>query len=253
MKIAVSLVLAFALLCSTAPPTYAEPRQIVAGTEIHLTLLSRINSSTAKEGDPFLAVLSQPVQLESRILLPVGTRVHGVIGTIQPAKNFSAFRGQAYLNMTFKSVEIDSRLIPVQMSILLIGSPRVEGESKRRRDMKITEGEVLQEKHDYKGDAIGMAIGGGGGSLVGLIFSNVARGFGIGLASGAVYIAVRKGKEINLPEQTGILARMDSTLSVPQISAANDPLIPMPEANATPSPSATPDSSPSVTPGSTVQ
>ena len=253
MKIVVSLVLAFALLCSTAPPTYAEPRQIVAGTEIHLTLLSRINSATAKEGDPFLAVLSQPVQLESRILLPVGTRVHGVIGTIQPAKNFSAFRGQAYLNMTFKSVEIDSRLIPVQMSILLIGSPRVEGESKRRRDMKITEGEVLQEKHDYKGDAIGMAIGGGGGSLVGLIFSNVARGFGIGLAGGAVYIAVRKGKEINLPEQTGILARMDSTLSVPQISATNDPLIPMPEANATASPTATPNSSPSVTPGSTVQ
>jgi hypothetical protein len=234
MKIVVSLVLALALLCSTAPPTYAEPRQIVAGTEIHLTLLSRINSATAKQGDPFLAVLAQPVQLDSRILLPAGTRVHGIIGTIQPARNFSAFRGQAYLNMTFKSIEIDSRLIPVQMSILLIGTPRVDGESKRRRDMKITEGEVLQEKHDYKGDAIGMAVGGGGGSLVGLIFSNVARGFGIGMAGGAIYVAARKGKEVNLPEQTGMLARLDSTVSVPQISAANDPLIPMSEANAAP-------------------
>jgi hypothetical protein len=234
MKIVVSLVLALALLCSTAPPTYAEPRQIVAGTEIHLTLLSRINSATAKEGDPFLAVLAQPVQLDSRILLPAGTRIHGIIGTIQPAKNFSAFRGQAYLNMTFKSIEIDSRLIPVQMSILLIGTPRVDGESKRRRDMKITEGEVLQEKHDYKGDAIGMAVGGGGGTLVGLIFSNVARGFGIGMAGGAIYVAARKGKEVNLPEQTGILARLDSTVSVPQISASNDPLIPMPDTNATP-------------------
>jgi hypothetical protein len=207
MKIVVSLVLAFALLCSTAPPTYAAPRQIVAGTEIHLTLLSRINSATAKEGDPFLAVLAQPVQLENQILLPAGTRV--------------------------QSIELDSRLIPVQMSILLIGSPRVDGESKRRKDMKITEGEVLQEKHNYKGDAIGMAVGGGGGSLVGLIFSNVARGFGIGLAGGAIYVAARKGKEVNLPEQTGILARMDSTLSVPQVSAANDPLIPVEQANAT--------------------
>jgi|HubBroStandDraft_6_1064221.scaffolds.fasta_scaffold00187_2 hypothetical protein len=233
MKIVVSLVLAFALLCSTAPPTYAAPRQIVAGTEIHLTLLSRINSATAKEGDPFLAVLAQPVQLENQILLPAGTRVHGTVGTIQAAKNFSAFRGQAYLNMTFKSIELDSRLIPVQMSILLIGTPRVDGESKRRKDMKITEGEVLQEKHDYKGDAIGMAVGGGGGSLVGLIFSNVARGFGIGLAGGAIYVAARKGKEVNLPEQTGILARMDSTVSVPQVSAANDPLIPVEQANAT--------------------
>jgi hypothetical protein len=227
MKIVVALILALALLCTAAPPIYAEPRQIVAGTEIHLTLLSRINSATAKEGDPFVAVLAQPVQLESRILLPAGTRVHGIVGTIQPAQNFSAFRGQAYLNMTFKSIEIDSRLIPIQMSILLIGSPRVDGESKRRKDMKITEGEVLQEKHDYKGDAIGMAIGGGGGSMAGLIFSHLARGFGLGIAGGAIYVAARKGKEVDLPEQTGILARMDSTISVPQISATNDPLIPI--------------------------
>ena len=83
--------------------------------------------------------------------------------------------------------------------------------------MKITEGEVLQEKHDYKGDAIGMAVGGGGGSLLGLIFSNVGRGVGLGFAAGAVYVVARKGKEIDLPANSGMLTRMDSTINVPFI------------------------------------
>jgi hypothetical protein len=223
MKVVLSLVLAFVLVCTAAPPIYAEPRQVLQGTEIHLTLITPISSSHSKEGDPFVAVLAQPVAFDSRIILPAGTRVNGVIGTIQKAKNFSIFRGQAYMNLTFKTVEVDSRLIPVQMSILAIGQPRVDSYSKPRKDMKITEGEVLEEKHDYKGDAIGMAVGGGGGSLVGLIFSNVGRGLGIGFAAGAVYVVARKGKEIDLPANSGMLTRMDNTISVPFIAASNVP------------------------------
>jgi hypothetical protein len=223
MKVAVSLILALVLVCTATPPTYAAPRQVLQGTEVHLTLLTPISSSNSKEGDPFVAILAQPVALDSLILLPAGTRVNGVVGTIQKAKAFSIFRGQAYLNLTFKSIEVDSRLIPIQMSILAIGQPRVDSYSKPRKDMKITEGEVLEEKHDYKGDAIGMAAGGGGGSIVGLIFSNVTRGLGIGFAAGAVYVVARKGREIDLPANSGMLTRVDSTVNVPVIAASAAP------------------------------
>lgn len=224
MKAAVSVFLVFALAVSAVLPTpvSAEPRQIVQGTEVHLTLLTPISSSTSREGDPFIAVLAQPVAFDSRIILPAGTRIHGVVGTIQKAKNFSLFRGQAYMNLAFRSIEIDSRLIPVQMSIIAIGHPRIDSYSTPRRDMKITEGEVIQEKHDYKGDAYGMVIAGGGGTLMGVLFSNVARGIGIGFAAGAVYVVARKGKEVELPAQTGLLTRLDSTVTVPIIAASND-------------------------------
>jgi len=223
MRAVVSVLLVFALAVSAVLPTpaSAEPHQIIQGTEVHLTLLTPISSSTSREGDPFIAVLAQPVALESRIILPAGTRIHGVIGTIQKPKNFSVFRGQAYMNLAFQSIEIDSRLIPVQMSIIAIGRPRVDSYSTARRDVKIIEGEVVQEKHDYKGDAYGMAITGGGGSLMGVLFSNVARGLGIGFAAGAVYVVARKGKEVELPGQTGLLTRLDSTLIVPVIAADN--------------------------------
>jgi hypothetical protein len=221
MKVVLSVVLALALACTAAPSIYAEPYQVPQGTEIHLTLLTPISSSSSKEGDPFVAVLARAVALDSRVILPAGTRVNGVIGTIQKAKTFSIFRGQAYMSLTFKTMEVDSRLIPVQMSILAIGQPRVDSYSRPRRDMKITEGEVLKQKHDYKGDAIAMAIGGGGGSLVGLIFSNVGRGIGLGFAAGAVYVVARKGKEIDLPANSGLLTRMDGTISVPFVAASN--------------------------------
>ena len=222
MKAAVSVLLVFALAVSAVLPTttFAEPRQIIQGTEVHLTLLTPVSTSTSREGDPFIAVLAQPVALDSRIILPVGTRVHGVVGTIQRPKNFSLFRGQAYMNLAFKTVELDSRLIPIQMSLIAIGRPRIDSYSTARRDVKILEGEVIQEKHDYKGDAYGMAIGGGGGTLMGVLFSNISRGLGIGLAAGAVYVVARKGREVELPAQTGLLTRLDSTLTVPVISAS---------------------------------
>lgn len=223
MKAVLSVILVFALAVSAVlpAPASAEPRQIIQGTEVHLTLLTPVSSSTSREGDPFIAVLAQPLALDSRILLPAGTRIHGVVGTIQKPKNFSVFRGQAYMNLAFKSVEIDSRLIPVQMSLIAIGHPRIDSYSTARRDVKIIEGEVVQEKHDYKGDAYGMAIGGGGGTLMGVLFSNVARGIGIGFAAGAVYVVARKGREVELPAQTGLLTRLDSTLTVPVIAASN--------------------------------
>lgn len=223
MKVVVTLVLALMLVCIAAPPTYAAPtRQVLQGTEIHLTLLTPINSAVSREGDPFVAVLARPVVFDSRILLPAGTKINGVVGITQGAKAFSMFRGQAYMTLNFKTIEVDNRLIPVEMSILAIGQPRIDSYSKPRKDMKITEGEVLQEKHDIKGDVLGVAVGAGTGTMLGAVFSNLGRGIGLGFVGGAAYVVARKGKNVDLPANSGILARMDNTIDVPLLAAGND-------------------------------
>jgi hypothetical protein len=221
MKLSSSFLLAAALVCTAAPSSYAEPRQVIQGTQVHLTLLSGITSAVAKDGDPFVAVVAEPVYLGSQLLLPAGTRVNGIIGTVEKARRFSIFRGQAYMNLTFRSIEVDSRLIPVQMSIITIQQPRGQADGKRRKDVKVEEGQVVQERHDVKGDIVGATIGTGGGTLIGAVFSHVARGFGFGLAGSAVYIVARKGKDLDLPGQTGMLVRMDNTITVPVSSASN--------------------------------
>jgi hypothetical protein len=221
MKIAMTVLLAAALICTTAPSSSAAPRQVIKGTQVHLTLLSGISSAVARDGDPFVAVVAEPVYLGTQLLLPAGTRVNGVIGTVEKARHFSMFRGQAYMNLTFRSIEVDSRLIPVQMSLITIEQPRGQAEGKRRKDVKIEEGQVVQEKHDIKGDIVGATIGTGGGTLIGAVFSHVVRGFGLGLAGSAAYIVARKGKDLDLPAQTGMLVRMDNTITVPVTSASN--------------------------------
>ncbi len=221
MKIALSFLLAAALVCTAAPSAYGEPRQVMQGTQVHLTLLSGISSAVARDGDPFVAMVAEPVYLGSQLLLPAGTRVNGTISTVEKARHFSVFRGQAYMNLTFRSIEVDSRLIPVQMSIITIEQPHGQVEGKRRKDVKIEEGQVVQEKHDIKGDIVGATVGTGGGTLIGVVFSQVARGFGFGLAGSAAYIVARKGKDLDLPAQTGMLVRMDNTITVPVASASN--------------------------------
>ena len=221
MKVVIVILLMAAMVCAVPISSLAEPHQVIQGTQVRLTLLSAISSSVSREGDPFVAVVAEPVYLGSQLLLPAGTRVNGQIGTIEKARHFSALRGQAYMNLTFRSIEVDSRLIPVQMSILAIEQPRGQANGKRRKDVKIEEGQVLQEKHDLTGDVLGATVGTAGGTLIGAVFSHVVRGFGFGLAGSAAYIVARKGKDVELPVQTGMLVRMDNTITVPAVAASS--------------------------------
>jgi hypothetical protein len=223
MKRLLSFVLVLALSGAVVPVSFAEPHQVMQGTQIHLTLLNNISTSASRDGDPFVAIVAEPVYLDTQLLIPAGARINGVIGTVAPARRFSIIRGEAYMDLNFRSMEIDSRVIPIHMSIITIEKPGDVADEKPRKDMKIEEGGVVQEKHDYKGDVLAATIGTGGASLVGAVFSHVVRGFGIGLAGSAVYVVSRKGKDVVIPARSGIVVRMDNTINVPAISATNAP------------------------------
>ena len=60
-----------------------------------------------------------------------------------------------------------------------------------------------------------VAIGTAGGSVAGTIFSRILRGTVIGLIGGSAYVVAKKGKDVELPAQTGMLVRMDSNVSLP--------------------------------------
>jgi hypothetical protein len=212
---------AFVLLFATAPiPARAQSHELLQGTEVHLRLLTGLSTAVAKSGDPFVAEVTEPVTMGSQVILPAGARVHGTVGGVIHSRHFSIFRGQAAMNLSFRDLEVDSRIFPAKMSILRLERPSSgEREGKRRRDVKVDEGQVVEAKHDVKGDVIGGALGIGGGSVVGALFSNVSRGFGFGLIGAAVYIVERKGKEVDLPAQTTLRVRMDNTVTLPRFTA----------------------------------
>jgi len=196
------------------PAVHAQSNQIVPGTQVRLSLLNGLSTSVARSGDPFTAVVSEPVFVGNELILPAGAKVHGTITSVERPKLFSMFRGGASMNLAFTSIEVQSRIFPARMSILSIYGGGNDA-SKRRKDLKTIEGEVVQENHNIKGDVTAVAIGTGGGAGAGMIFSHVVRGTVIGLVGSGAYIATKKGKEVELPAQTNMLVRMDSTLSLP--------------------------------------
>ncbi|HXJ17618.1 MAG TPA: hypothetical protein VNM68_10545 [Candidatus Polarisedimenticolia bacterium] len=196
------------------PAVHAQSNQLIPGTQVRLTLINGLTTRVAHDGDPFIAVVAEPVFSGSELILPAGAKVHGMITSVTRPKMFSMFRGGASMNLVFNSIEVQSRIFPARMSIISIYRGGADM-GNRRKDLKTIEGEVVEQNHDIKGDIVDVGLGTAGGSAVGLVFSRVVRGTLIGLVGSGAYIAAKKGKDVELPAQTGMLVRMDSTVSLP--------------------------------------
>ena len=177
---------------------------IQPGTQVRLTLVNGLTSSVAHDGDPFTAIVAEPVFLGNQLLLPAGAKIHGTVTSVTRPKWFAMVRGGATINLVFNSVEVESRIFPLQMSILSLYTGTLD-DTKKRKDLKTTEGVVVEEKRDLKGDIMTGGLGTGAGALAGVVFGSVVRGTVIGLVGTSAYIVAK----------TGMLVRMDSTLSLP--------------------------------------
>jgi len=213
-RFVVAATLLTVVLLFTSTVQAQQTSQVVPGTQVRLTLTNGLSTKVAHDGDPFTAVVAEPVFAGNQILLPAGAIIHGTVTGITRPKLFSMFRGGASMNIAFSSIEVESRIFPTRMSILGIYAPGTD-DDRRRKDLKTVEGEVVTENHDIKTDIIDVGIGTAGGSTVGLLFSHVLRGTIYGLVGSTAYIAVKKGKDVELPAQTKVLVRMDAALSLP--------------------------------------
>ena len=196
------------------PVVHAQSTEIIPGTQVRLTMLNGLSTSIAHNGDPFTAIVAEPVFSGNTMLLPAGAKIHGTVSNVERPKFFSMFRGGASMNINFTSIEVESRIFPARMSILSIYNGSMDA-GKKRKDVKTVEGVVVEEKHDVKGYVEDVAIGTSGGSMVGLVFSHVLRGTVIGLVGGTAYIVAKKGKDVEVPAQSGMLVRLDTSVSLP--------------------------------------
>ncbi|HVB55040.1 MAG TPA: hypothetical protein VNE63_01235 [Candidatus Acidoferrales bacterium] len=214
MKNLITFCAAALFILTATPAVHAQSTQIIPGTQVRLMLQNGLSTTAAHDGDPFTAVVAEPVFAGNRILLPAGAKVHGTVTSVSHPRLFSMFRGGASMNLMFNSIEVESRIFPARMSILSIYAPGADM-AKTRKDLTTVEGEVIEQKHDVKTDVEDVAIGTAGGSMAGLVFSRVLRGTVFGLIGGSAYVVAKKGKDVELPAQTGLMVRLDSNVSVP--------------------------------------
>jgi hypothetical protein len=179
-------------------PTYTVP----AGTKVLLSLKSAINTKTAQQGDGVYLVSSFPVVGGSRIMIPVGVYVQGIVDRVQrPGR----VKGRAQLDLHFTTMIFPNGQV-VEVPGVLNSLPGSDGP-------KVKDSEGTVEQAGNKGRDVGTvlkgaAIGAEGGVIGGAATGDLAKGIGYGslagAAAGTIYTLFTRGNDIVIPSGTPV-------------------------------------------------
>jgi hypothetical protein len=184
--------------------------ELPAGTEIDLSLETALSTKTSSPGQRFTAVVTQPVRdLNDHVVIPTGARIGGQVTESEEGKTLPTVRGRGKLNMRFETVMLPNGTnIPISATLLSVNQAGGNG--------SVTpEGEVQSDTHATTA-ATGAGVGAGIGTIAGLIFGGPLKGLVIGAIAGGGYILATKGKDVELPQNTGLKIRLDQPMAAGQ-------------------------------------
>jgi hypothetical protein len=208
-----------------APPPAQSPTQsttytVPAGTKVLLSLKSGINTKSAQRGDGVYLVSNFPVVGSSRVLIPVGVYVQGVVDRVErPGR----VKGRAQIDLHFTTMIFPNGQI-VEVPGVLNSLPGSDGP-------KVKDSEGTVEQSGNKGQDVGnvlkgAAIGAEGGVIGGAATGNVAKGVGYGslagAAAGTVYTLFTRGKDIVIPTGTSVEMVLQRPLVLEQSQLAGN-------------------------------
>jgi hypothetical protein len=205
-NMAVGLGLVF-MLCVPAITKAAGDVIVPEGTRISLQLNDNLSTKTNSEGDSFKAIVTIPVYLGDRVIIPKGSIVNGSISRItRPGR----FKGKASMSILFQSVSIPGRgQLPIIASLDKVDSEgtadvRSEGTIVGKGSAGSDIGRIL------KPGAVGTGIGGlaGGGKGAGI-------GAGVGAAAGLATVFATRGKDLEVHRGATMDMLLDRPLVIP--------------------------------------
>lgn len=186
----------------------ARGNELPSGTDIFANLDSALSTKTSQPGDHFSATISQPVRDENdQIVIPSGAHLNGQITESEEGRNIPTVRGRGKLNMRFESITLpDGSNLPISATLLSVNDSGGNGSVN-------SEGEV-QSGTKASTAAKGVGVGAGIGTIAGLIFGGPFKGLAIGAIAGGGYILATKGKDVDLPQNTGLKIRLDQPVAL---------------------------------------
>ncbi len=180
-------------------------KEVPYGIEIQATLLDELSTKTSRYGDKFTAVVSQPVNAtDGSLAIPAGSKITGEVVEAEEGKTLPALRGRGKLNLRFRDLILpDGNTIPINASLVSVHNVQANEEGQ------------IQSGTSAKTAAKGIGIGAGLGTVAGLIFGGALKGLAIGAIAGGGYVLAAKGKDVEIPANSGMKLRLEQTLYVP--------------------------------------
>ncbi len=187
------------------PSNVSTQGQVAAGTEIHATLDTPLSTKTSKPGDRFTATITQPVRgTNGNEIVPAGARLEGEVSEAEEGKTVAALRGRGKLNLRFRDVVLPSgQSSPIAATLVSVHS--TNGKESKSAD----QGGQVESGTRGKDVAKDVGIGAGIGTVAGLLFGGPLKGLAIGALAGGGYVLATKGKDVNLPAETGMIIKLD--------------------------------------------
>lgn len=196
-----------------------EIKTVGAGTEARLALLGSLSASKNRAGEPFKALLIEPLRLNSGVMLPEGTVFEGWIAKRTPARRLSR-PGSLYLAFNHIILPAGTTL-PISASVAGVGVDQgshlqvgseggLKGGSpgKKRLLVQLGVGYGLSKVVDDSYQLIAEAVV---STATDASTAGTARLVGLGFSG--VYWLTRRGRDVALPPYTTLTIRFDRTPS----------------------------------------
>jgi hypothetical protein len=169
---------------STASTRPAGTVEIPVGTEIDVRLQNALNSGTNQVEDRFEATTLVDVGVNSRVVIPAGSVMRGVVTQVEPATRTNR---TARMTVSFDQVTVNGQSYAIRGTV----SEAIEGSGIKGETARIGTGAGV-------GAVIGGLLGGFKGALAGI------------LIGGGGTIAATEGKEVQIPQGSVLRVRLDS-------------------------------------------
>ncbi len=187
----------------------ADIDRVNAGMEVRAALDTPLSARTSRPGDRFTAAITDPVRADNgAVVIPSGARIEGEVAEAEDGKTLAALRGKGALSLRFRDIVMpNGQTLPFTATLVSVHD--TSGKNTKKADQ---EGQMQSGTHG-KDAAKDAGLGAGIGTGAGLVFGGPLKGLAIGALAGGGYILSTKGKDVNLPAQTGMVIRLDQPIS----------------------------------------
>jgi hypothetical protein len=164
---------------------------IPTGTTLPLTLTSPVASDTSALEDGVTAVLTGPITIDGRDVLPAGAQLAGAVTGVEDS---GRVKGRAMVTFRFTSLRTGDARYDLQTEPLSHQAAATKGE-----------------------DAAKIGIGAGAGAVIGGILGGkkgAGTGAAVGGGTGTAVVLATKGREVRLAPGADVTTRLTAPLTV---------------------------------------
>jgi hypothetical protein len=189
---------------TAAPQPLKKTYTVPAGTKVLLQLRSSINTKSARPGDGVYLASAFPVVVGSRVMIPSGVYVQGVVDRVQRA---GRVKGKAQLDMHFTSIIFPNGTV-VEIPGMVNSLPGAHQQKVKEDGEGTIEQDGEKGRNAGKTAEIAIPTGGTIGSIGGLpgghpLAGGIA-GVGAGIAAVGLVSLFTRGADVNIESGTQV-------------------------------------------------